>query len=169
MTLRWLLPVFLGVWLLFTPFSSGHAIEIEKQKAIIELIEVSGALNSVRAIIPQITMAMSDFIKQTNPGVPNRVLEILAEETNRAFTANENLDRWILDVGVIYDRYFTLEEIKEITAFYKTKAGRKAVMTLPQIFQESMVAGQKWSESIMPKVIQRCQERWRAEGLDVKI
>jgi len=169
MILRKILPVFVGGWLLFMPFSAIHAIDPAKQNAIIELIGVSGALNALKAMIPQITTMMSDIIKRSNPGVPKRALEILAEETNRTFMENENIGRWILDTAVIYDRYFTLDEIKEITAFYGTKAGQKAITTLPQIFQESMIAGQKWSESIMPKVIQRSQERWKAEGLDVKI
>lgn len=37
-----------------------------------------------------------------------------------------------------YSRNFTLDEMKAMTAFYKTPAGKKAVTVMPQIVQESL-------------------------------
>ncbi len=38
----------------------------------------------------------------------------------------------------LYGKYFTLSEIKAITAFYKSPAGKKAMNVMPQMMQEAM-------------------------------
>lgn len=37
----------------------------------------------------------------------------------------------------VYNKYFTTRELKSITAFYKTDAGKKALAVLPQVMEES--------------------------------
>ena len=41
----------------------------------------------------------------------------------------------------IYAKYFTAAEMKQITAFYKTPIGAKMLTTMPQVINESMLAG----------------------------
>lgn len=48
----------------------------------------------------------------------------------------------------LYDKYYTLEELKAINAFYQSPVGQKVLSTSPQIFQESVAIGQKWGEKM---------------------
>jgi len=48
----------------------------------------------------------------------------------------------------LYDKYFTLDDLKAINAFYESQAGQKVLATSPQIFQESLAIGQKWGEQM---------------------
>ncbi len=41
----------------------------------------------------------------------------------------------------IYAKYYTPAEMKQITAFYKTPIGAKVLTTMPQVLNESMMAG----------------------------
>lgn len=43
----------------------------------------------------------------------------------------------------IYTEAFTEAELREITAFYKTPAGQKAVTVMPELMQKGMAIGQK--------------------------
>jgi len=43
----------------------------------------------------------------------------------------------------LYVEAFTLEEIRQITAFYRTPAGAKAMRLSPQLFQKGMQIGQR--------------------------
>jgi len=46
------------------------------------------------------------------------------------------------DVAQLYADMFTESELKEITAFYKTKTGKKTLEKLPEIMQRSMELAQ---------------------------
>ncbi len=49
----------------------------------------------------------------------------------------------------VYDKYFTSKELNDISDFYQTDAGKKALDVLPQVMQES---AQMTGEIITPKV-----------------
>jgi hypothetical protein len=55
----------------------------------------------------------------------------------------------------IYDRHFDEQDLREMVAFYRTPAGRKAVSTLPQITQETM---QGVAERVQPQILGLVQE-----------
>ncbi len=38
----------------------------------------------------------------------------------------------------VYARHYTLDEVRQLSAFYKTPAGRKSVVIMPQLMAESM-------------------------------
>ena len=68
----------------------------------------------------------------------------------------------------IYDKHFTLEEIKDVTAFYKSTTGQKLLKTTPAIFADTM---QTMAEKIYPKmmeVIKESEEEMKRE-IEVKI
>ncbi|TNE78792.1 MAG: DUF2059 domain-containing protein [Gammaproteobacteria bacterium] len=47
------------------------------------------------------------------------------------------------DLIDLYAEAFTLEEIQQITAFYRTPAGAKAMRLAPELFQKGMQIGQR--------------------------
>jgi hypothetical protein len=51
----------------------------------------------------------------------------------------------------VYDKYFTARELNDISNFYETEAGKKALDVLPQVMQES---AQMTGEVVTPKVKQ---------------
>lgn len=53
-----------------------------------------------------------------------------------------------LSLMSIYDKYYTVEDLKAINAFYESPSGQKVLSTLPQIMQESMKIGQEWGSKI---------------------
>ena len=53
----------------------------------------------------------------------------------------------------VYHNNFTHEEIKGLLQFYATPLGKKVIQTLPAVVQQSMAAGQNWSESMMVYLI----------------
>ena len=59
----------------------------------------------------------------------------------------------------IYDKYYTEDDIDQLTSFYNTPTGKKMIETLPIVTQESMTAGQAWGKQIGEKVIQQLTEK----------
>ena len=44
------------------------------------------------------------------------------------------------DSGAIFARHFTAAELLQLSAFYRTAVGEKAIKTMPQLASESMSA-----------------------------
>ena len=43
----------------------------------------------------------------------------------------------------LYARFYTVQEVEQLTAFYKTPLGRKMLATMPQLSAESMAISQR--------------------------
>jgi hypothetical protein len=56
------------------------------------------------------------------------------------------------DIGAIYKKNFSEAEVTEITKFYKTPAGAKAIQLMPRLFQEGMMISQKRLQERLPEL-----------------
>ena len=61
----------------------------------------------------------------------------------------------------LYDKYYTMEDLKAVNAFYESPAGQKVLSTLPQITEESMKLGQAWGEEVAKRVEREVIEEFR--------
>ena len=63
--------------------------------------------------------------------------------------------RDLLDKMVpLYDKYFSLEDLKAINTFYGSAAGQRILSSMPQIMQEAMKVGMEWGEGIAKQVVE---------------
>ena len=58
----------------------------------------------------------------------------------------------------VYDKYYTLADLKTVNAFYETPTGQKVLAALPQITQESMQIGQAWGQRIGAQIMAEAQQ-----------
>jgi len=114
------------------------------------MLELSGAANMASQVLHQIMAP----IRQAIPQVPE---EFWVRMMDR-FDGQELVELTI----PIYARHFTLEEIRDINAFYESPTGRKMIGSLPAIMQESMAVGQAWGEKAAGEIIQELE----AEGFE---
>jgi uncharacterized protein len=77
----------------------------------------------------------------------DRFYEILAEEFKKLDLMKDNL--------ALYDKYFTIDEIKGLIEFYKSPVGQKAIQVLPALTQEAMSRGMEQGRSVGPRAAGR--------------
>ncbi len=142
------------------------AQQTEKQKAIADLLRLTGATNIMQQMAAAVVKQMAATAKKRNPRIPDRALEILGEEVLRTF--REHSAELVAAITDIYDRQYTLGEINDIIAFYRTPTGRKTIRTLPTIVRDSMAAAQGWAAKVAPAAVKRARARLRAEGYKLK-
>ncbi len=89
-------------------------------------------------------------LEQANPGRGEAVAEMMAlmdtELTRRLPTIMDAYAR-------IYVLHFTLDELRELNAFYDSPIGRKLVRETPAISAEAMAVGQAFNQEIMTEVM----------------
>jgi hypothetical protein len=137
-----------------------------KTEAIKELMSITGSARIAELLGNAVVRQMSSLLKRTNPEIDPKAIKILEEEVmtlmHEEMVEKESFQQLIYP---IYNKYLTLEEIRELIRFYKTPVGKKAISVIPKMMQESMQAGQAWAQSLGPVIQQRVLTRFEKEGI----
>jgi tetratricopeptide (TPR) repeat protein len=67
----------------------------------------------------------------------------------------------------IYNNHFSHKEIKGLLEFYQTELGKKAIRVMPQLMNDSMIAGQQWAQRTMPILYGNVRRRCKEEGIEL--
>jgi hypothetical protein len=118
-----------GMIILGTVFS-GHTQT--KEEEILKLLE----LTNVRNLAEQIFEMYIPQIQVLVPSVPKEFWDMFKEKMD--------FDSFVKAYIPLYDRYYTLEEIKAMIAFYESPTGRRVIEVTPLLTAESMSLGQEW-------------------------
>lgn len=75
-----------------------------------------------------------------------------------------NYDQMIDEIApIVFDKYFTLDKIGEILAFYKTLARRKLLKNTTLLMTDSMRSAMRSIAGKIPPVIRETQDEEKAE------
>lgn len=137
----------------------AQSIDPEKEAAILELIEVTGAVALGDQFADQMLANLRPMFEQAYRDVPGDVMDEMMDELRRELAG---VDMAALVVPV-YDRHLSTEDIQGLLDFYRTPLGQRVIAKLPVIMQESMAAGQAMGEQAgrraAERVVQRLEER----------
>ena len=115
--------------------------------AVRKLMEATGAGRLGLQVIDAIMVPM----KKAHPEVP--------ESFWAEYRAEIHADEMVELVVPIYAKYLTVEDMRQLAAFYETPLGQKMVKVQPAILQECMAAGQQWGQDVARRIIQRLKEK----------
>jgi hypothetical protein len=124
----------------------AQAEQTAKQDDIKRFLTIIGARTIGLRVFNQIIASL----QKAHPDIPESVWqEILGE-------AEAQTDGFVAERLVpIYDQYLTHDDIKGLIAFYESPLGAKLLSVMPQMSQESMLAGQTWGREFAETVRQR--------------
>lgn len=151
------------------PLNAQEAeIPPEKRTALRQLMFVTGATQIVEQFSDIFIQQMTQTLQSSRPDLPVRAFTVLGEEVQQVIA--EEIEGGSLETLFmpIYDKYFTLEEVRGLLEFYESDIGRKSIEVLPMLTQESVQVGQAWGASIGPKIGQRVTERLAKEGIELE-
>ena len=119
--------------------------EPAKKESIVALMKTTKASNMTTAILEQMLPALH----RINPDIP----KTFWDDFVRSVDPNELTDLII----PIYQKYFNEDDIQAMLAFYQSKSGQKMIQSQSRLLQESMLAGEKWGQSIAEQIIEKHQ------------
>lgn len=145
---RWLGRTVLGALLLLaaTPAGADEA-KTADIRTLMEITKVESTYDQMFALSLQQQL---QFLQKARPDIPRERLEryqVLFHEEQTA-TKSQLTDSLV----AIYDRYFSHDDIKELIAFNRSPIGQKTLAIMPQLIQESAVAGQRWGQTLSERV-----------------
>ncbi len=129
-----------------------------------ELVVASRAGDQIKTLLPLIFHQIKPMIVQNRPEV-ERDFDKLMPLMLELMTAR--IEEFGEAMALVYARNFTVEELRQIQAFYHTPAGQKLLDRMPAIMQESMALGQKVGQAIGKEMQGRVIEELRKRGHNI--
>ena len=153
--------------IIFSQLSYSAEISSEKRRVIDEMLEITGALEIADMMATAVTDQMIAALAQQKKDLDPRAIPVLQDEVRKFMYDEFIASGFMAQMSYeIYDKYFTIEDLRTMLDFYKTPVGIKVVTTLPQVTQEAMIAGQQHGVSLGPAIQSRLKARFEEEGLD---
>ncbi|RAJ37202.1 DUF2059 domain-containing protein [Pedobacter cryoconitis] len=115
-----------------------------------KMMIANGSEQTFKVVIDQ----MITSYKTQRPEVKQVIWDGLAESFHK-LGINELLDLLL----PVYQKHLSLEDIKNMTAFYDTPTGKRFAEQTPAITQESMQAGQVWGQKIGEEFAKKLAEK----------
>jgi len=150
----------------WSPVRAGaQQISPAKQAEIDTLMQVTGVINLAQQMSAFFAEQAVNTIKATRPDIPDRALVIAREVVTEVVAQNVGGLKPLL--AEVYDRHLTLEDLRGLTAFYRSPLGQKTISVMPVVMQECGLAGRQWGEALGPQIDQLMRERLKKEKIDL--
>ncbi len=113
-----------------------------------DFIRMSGAVDAILAG----TRANIPAQRQALPEIPEEFWVRFENRMTRDAPALAD------SIAMIYAKTFTLQELRDIVAFFKTPSGRRLVQVQPQLITETSAIGQRWGGRIGEEIVKEMMQ-----------
>jgi hypothetical protein len=141
--------IMLNILFLFALTIMGNAQTEEYAASILKMQKLNGSLATYDMIFNQLKKAKPNVSDSAWTVVKKDVYDIQVEKLNQQLIP-------------VYQKHFTLDDIKALIAFYESPIGKKLAEKTPLITGESMQISQKWGMALMQEIQSYLDKR----GLD---
>jgi hypothetical protein len=135
------------------PSQAQRAPDPARLAAARELVEASGSVSAAERVVEEMIAGMANQVRQTQPAAAaefERVMRTILSPQSPKVQAYFNE---IMEVTTnFYAENFTIEELRDLTAFQRSAVGQKFQKVLPQAMARMGPALMKFQASVTPDV-----------------
>ena len=129
-----------------------------------DLLIAMGSMKQFEVAINTMSKGMAQAFKQQAPAKGKEIDDVMALMATKFNSRKEEV---LGMVAPLYAEKFTVQELTEIGAFYKTPIGQKMIATQPEILQRSMQLGMAWGQTIGQEVEKEAREELKKRGVEL--
>jgi hypothetical protein len=133
----------------------------DTMRAARELVVGSRAGDQIKTLLPLIVQQIKPMIVQNRPEVErdlDQIMPLMLE------LINSRIEQFTDTMAQIYARNFTVDELRQIQAFYQSPTGQKLLDRTPAIAHESMALAQSIGQGIGNELRDRAVNELRKRG-----
>lgn len=161
---RLLLALVLG-GLLAQPTTAQQAKPTQEAMAAARaFVEASGAAAQFDQVMPLLSEQMTKAFVSLAPDRADEIREAMSEVVKR-FT--ESKAELIDEIAGIYADKLSVEDLREITRFYQSGAGRRMIIVLPEVTRRAAAVGQAWGQRIGAEIATEMRRELKKRGIDL--
>jgi uncharacterized protein len=108
----------------------------EKEKEIRRMLQLTG----MEKMMEQMKSQMITALRAQLNSVP--------DEFWTRFEKKMDINELVEKIVPLYDKYYSIEDIRAVNAFYSSEVGQRVIATLPKITKESTALGMEWGKRI---------------------
>lgn len=161
--IKWAIAILVALSPIAT-FADEHAIAPTHEE-IEALLKASGAADIGTQIGPTVAHQVILTLHNADKDLPDRADSAITDVVVSFLRQRAEQDHLADQLIPIYSKYLSADDVRELTAFYRSPIGRKLVTLTPTITQESARLGQQWALSILPELQTRLLNRLKEENL----
>jgi uncharacterized protein len=147
------------------PGAAGQAApDPARLAAAKELMIAAGAAKQFDIAVPLIAQQLEGAfvnLKPEHSAVIKDVFKLMPARFSER--KNELLDQ----IAVLYAQRLTIDELNEITKFYKSPIGAKFVQMQPELMQQSMELGEAWGQKIGQEIAEEVRKELKQRGVPI--
>ena len=152
---------FLAIGPLRAQAPSTAAPSPENLAAARELVATMRATDQFKVLLPTIVEGMKPAIVQGRPQVEKDFDAIMPVVIKGAM---QRLNQLAEMLAVVYARNFSVDEIHDLIAFYKTPTGEKLLDRQAVVARQSMMAGQQFGQELVRDIQQQIADELKKRG-----
>lgn len=142
----------------------AQSVPPEALAAARELVAAMKMTDQIKTVFPIMMQNLKPIITQNRPEVGKDYDAIMPMMIERALArTNELVDL----MAATYARNFSVAELRDIAAFYRTPTGQKLLEKMPAVMQQAMTAGQQFAQTVVNDMQQRIIEELRKRGHNI--
>lgn len=146
------------------PAAAAATVDPARIAAARQLLDTMGSTAQFNTAIETMTQGMADTVKKLQPMKDKEIDEVFALLKKKFLArAGEAIDM----VAPLWAEQFTIEEMGQIAAFFKSPIGAKLIATQPEIMRKSMQIGMAWGERIGKEVEAEARSELKKRGINI--
>ena len=126
-----------------------------------EIVVNSGVSRSFAIVIPQFLDQIGTRVTQTRPDLI-KDLNVVMEQIKPEF--DKRVDEIVDIAGRLYAERLTDQQLKDVSAFFKSASGVKYVEQQPLVLNALYVFMQSWQQQISQDMMARVREEMKKKG-----
>ena len=128
-----------------------------------ELLAVTKSIQTADSMTDTIFPAVEKLVEAANPGRAAEVRTLM--EKYFLPEMRKHLPEFGDLMAAEWARYFTVAEMDQMLAFYRTDVGQKVIALQPTLFKEGYELGQRWGETMARDVFRKVAPELEKQGL----
>ncbi len=152
-----------GAALAATAQTADPAAAQAKRQEITQLLETTQALALSQQMASAFITQINGGIRTKRPDIPQTALDFLPATVQEVMRDNAGAFKEMF-VG-LYDKHFSIDEIRALNVFYASAVGKKLIEKQPILMQQGMTLGAEWGRVVGPEIDRRVREKLAAQGI----
>ncbi|HMN72244.1 MAG TPA: DUF2059 domain-containing protein [Rhodoblastus sp.] len=126
-----------------------------------DIVVDSGVSRSFAIVIPQFLDQIGTRLTQTRPDLI-KDLNVVTEQIKPEF--DKRVDQMVDTAARLYAERMSEQELKDVSAFFKSASGKKYVEQQPLVLNALYVSMQGWQQQLSQDMMARVREEMKKKG-----
>src|SRR5690606_11425700 len=120
-----------------------------------------GTARGFDAILPMVAEQTQNRLIRSRPDLHKEIGEAVEGVATQLVDRRDDLDN---DVARVWAKAFTEEELRQLSAFYKSPAGAKLAEIGPEVLSSSFGVAKNWSDRVAEEMLEKARAQLTSQG-----